>query len=390
MCVLSHNVRQRSAITHQLMKTQTTMWAAVLVVGCGVGPEALVDDGVLVDEADATAETSQDVKADVLTVVPIELDLATGNVDGRLARVLTTPTAAKALLGPTLPSITFSRNWLIAYRPEGKTPSARVQVTRAQLSSTGTTLSLWATVTEPGAGCRAWRPNELSVVRVPSRAKAPTSIRVYLTRETFDCGITAVGPACTQTPVGPNGAPCPVATPFCLGLTERPDGSFTSGTCVKFAAYQGISNACTTDAACGNGGICAGLSTSPEGLCQAAWMRGTYSVPEAGQLSAPLPRDGSWYRLVVPVIGQATVPMDAWLQVFVDGSAANARVRLSNPSGTVSSTLVVVGGGVRIPVAVPGDESIGGAWTVEAQDVGTSGAPAVLRGVRLSVTSRWD
>jgi len=119
-------------------------------------------------------------------------------------------------------------------------------------------------------------------------------------------------------------------------------------------------------------------------------MRGTYSMPEAGQLSAPLPRDGSWYRLIVPVRGQSTVPMDAWLQVFVDGAAADTRARLINPSGTGSSTLVVSGGGVRIPVSVPGDESINGEWTVEVQDVGRSGTPAVLRGVRLSVTSRWD
>ncbi len=371
------------------MKTQAMVLAAVVMVGCGVGSEALVDDAVLVEEADATAETTQDLKADVLNVVPMNVDVAPGNVDGRVARVLTTSTAAKALLGPVLPSITFSRNWLVAYRPEGKSPRARVEVTRAQLSATGATLTLWATVTEPGAGCQAWKPNELSVVRVPSRAAVPTSIRVYLTRATFDCGIAAVGPACSvSSGVGP--APCPAGTPFCVGPYERPDGSFTSGTCVKFAPYDGISSACTTDAACGAGGICAGLSTSPEGLCQAAWMRGTYSMPESGQLAVPLPRDGSWARLVVPIAHQATVPMDAWLQVFVDGAAANARVRLLNPSGTASSTLVVTGGGVAMPVWVPGDESISGEWTVELQDVGTSGAAAVLRGVRLSVTSRWD
>ena len=38
------------------MKTQTFVLAAVMLVGCGVGSEALVDDGVLVEEADATAE----------------------------------------------------------------------------------------------------------------------------------------------------------------------------------------------------------------------------------------------------------------------------------------------------------------------------------------------
>lgn len=369
------------------MKTRAVLVAAVVLCACGVGSDVAVDEGVLVEEADATAETSQDVKADVLNVVPMELDVASGNVEGRLARVLTTSTAAKSLLGPTLPSITFSRNWLVAYRPEGKSPRSRVQVTRAQLSSTGATLSLWATVTEPGAGCQAWRPNELSVVRVPSRATVPTSIRVYLTRETFDCGLV-VGPTCTPG-AGPS-ACSGTATPLCLGAYERPDGSFSTGTCVKLPRFDKSSFPCTTDAACGAGGICAGLSTSPNGLCQPSWMRGTYSMPEAGQFSGPLPRDGSWYRLIVPVAGQSTVPMDAWLQVFVDGAASNVRVRLLNPSGTVSSTLVPTSGGLQIPVGVPGDESINGEWTVEVQDVGTSGAPAVLRGVRLSVTSRWD
>jgi hypothetical protein len=222
------------------------------------------------------------------------------------------------------------------------------------------------------------------VVRVPSRATAPTSIRVYLTRETFDCGLQ-VGPSCAGASVCSG-----TATPLCLGGYERLDGTVAPGTCVKLPRYEGISNPCTTDASCGAGGICAGLSYGSEGLCQASWMRGTFSMPEAGQLSVPLLRDGSWSRLVVPVQGQSTVPMEAWLQVFVDGAAANARVRLINPSGTVSPTLVVSGGGARVPVNVPGDETINGEWAVEVQDVGASGAPAVLRGVRLSLTSRWD
>lgn len=361
--------------------------AVVLMIfaACGVDSSVSIDDGVLIEETEV-AEVSQDVTADALNVVPMDVDVAPGNVEAKLARVLTNATAAKALLGPVLPSITFSRNWLIAYRPEGKSPRSRVQVTRAQLSATGKTLSLWATVTEPGAGCSAWRPNELSVVRVPSRTAVPTSIRVYLTRATAECGLT-VGQVCTPNGMGPV---CSAPTPFCLGAYERPDGSFASGTCVKLPAYNGSSNPCTNDAACGAGGICAGLSTSPDGLCQPSWMRGTYSMPEAGQYSAPLPRNGTWNRLILTVKGQSTVPMDAWLQVFFDGTASNARMRLSNPSGTVSSTLVGNNTGILIPVGVPGDESINGEWVLEVQDVGTSGPPLILRGARLSVTSRWD
>jgi len=122
-------------------------------------------------------------------------------------------------------------------------------------------------------------------------------------------------------------------------------------------------------------------------------MRGTSSMPDAGPFSAPLPRDGSWYRLVIPVRGQASVPMDAWVQLFLDAPSAQAasavRYRLTNPSGTTSSTGVAAGlVGFPSPVGVPGDESINGEWVLEVQDTGTSGAPVILRGARLSVTSR--
>lgn len=367
------------------MRTRLSWLAMVVVSACGVEP---LDEATAVEEVEA-ADVSQDVQADVLNVVPLpELDVATGTLEGRVARVMTSTASARAFLGPALPPITFSRNWLVAYRTDGKSPRARVEVTRAQLSSTGKTLSLWATVTEPAPGCSAWRPNEVSVVRVPSRATVPTTIRVNVTRVTASCGLT-VGPVCT-----PGAGSCPQTTPFCLGAYERPDGSFTRGTCVKFERYDGSSAACQSDAACGLGGLCAGTSTGG-GLCQPAWMRGTASMPESGQLSAPLPRDGSWYRLVIPVRGQASVPMDAWVQLALDGASTQAltkvRFRLLNPTGTTSPTLAATGfAGQLVPVGVPGDESINGEWVLEVQDSGTSGPPVFLRGARLSVTSRWD
>ncbi|MBL8951446.1 MAG: hypothetical protein JNK82_11750 [Myxococcaceae bacterium] len=359
-----------------------------LLGGCGVTESA---EALNVEQLDDQGQVAQEVGADVLNVVPMELDVAPGEHDGRVARVLATAAAARGLLGPVLPSITFSRNWLIAYRPEGKGPRARVDVTRAQLSASGKTLSLWATLTEPKAECPAWRPNELSVVRVPARASVPTTVRVYLARKTADCGLIG-GPTCSGMAAA---AACPAATPFCLGSYERADGSFSTGRCVKVPRYEPPNDACANDAACGGGGICAGLSTDPSGLCQPSWMRGTWSMPESGQLSAPLPRDGSWYRIALPVSGQATVPMDAWVQLFLAGpsyaaSYANVRYRLYNPSGTVSSTSVPLAMGLPAPLFVPGDETINGEWVVELQDVNTSGAPVYLRGVRLSLTSRWD
>jgi hypothetical protein len=376
--------------TTTMTTRKTWVLGALLLGACGVDSGVTVDEGVLVEEADAASETTQDVRADVLNVVSFpELDVAPGNLNGRVARLFTTAASARAFISPVLPSITFTRNWLVAYRPEGKSPRARVEVTRAQLSSTGKTLTLWATVTEPGAGCQAWRPNELAVARIPSRAVVPTSIRVLVTRATADCGLT-VGPTCV-----PQSTSCPQATPYCLGSYQRPDETFTQGTCVKFTPYENTSGSCRNDAACGVGGICAGLATSPEGLCQPAWMRGTYSMPESGQFSAPLPRDGSWYRLMIPVTGQATVPMDMWVQLFVEGATpqaiGNVRYRLFNPSGTESSTSVAGGfSGYPSPMNVPGDETINGEWVVEVKDTGTSGPPTVLRGARLSVTSRWD
>jgi hypothetical protein len=219
--------------TTTMTTRKTWVLGALLLGACGVDSGVTVDEGVLVEEADAASETTQDVRADVLNVVSFpELDVAPGNLNGRVARLFTTAASARAFISPVLPSITFTRNWLVAYRPEGKSPRARVEVTRAQLSSTGKTLTLWATVTEPGAGCQAWRPNELAVARIPSRAVVPTSIRVLVTRATADCGLT-VGPTCV-----PQSTSCPQATPYCLGSYQRPDETFTQGTCVKFTPYE--------------------------------------------------------------------------------------------------------------------------------------------------------
>lgn len=376
----------------QRMKGLLPLLAAMVLGACGVDSSASVDadDELFVEELDAAMH--QELAATALNVVPQAIDVAPGATSGRVARLLTTPAAARALLGPVLPAMSFTRNWLIASRPEGVSSRARVEVTRAQLSTSGQTLSVWVTVTEPGPACPAWRPNQLAVARVPSRTLVPTAMRVYVTRVTADCGFT-VGPSCqgSNTFVAPA---CTTPTPFCLGTYERPDGSYSVGTCVKLPTYEGTSASCTSDAACGARGICAGLSTSGEGLCQASWMRATASTPEGGALSAPVPRDGSWARLVVPVSGQATVPMEAWVQVFIDGATSasyrSLRVRVSNPSGTPSPEALVAPMGQPVVLLVPGDESVNGEWLVEVRDEGSPGDPVQLRGARLSVTSRWD
>ena len=352
-------------------------------VGCSADTHAgAVDDDLGEDLDPAVAE--QAIGADELNLVPIDTDVPTGNLTQRVARVLTDSASTRALLGGGSPSVNYSRNWLVAFRPAEKTASSRVQLTRAQLSGSGKTLSLWATVTEPGAGCAPWWPNELAVARVPSRARKAELVRVYVTRATYACGLVQGG-ACTLA-----GATCPVATPNCHGALDQEGGFLAPGICTKYPSYGGTSESCRADAACGAGGICAGLSTSQEGLCQPAWMRGTYSMPASGQLSAPLPQGGAWHRLVVRVTGQSTVPMDAWVQVLADGiDPSRVEWRLSNSTGTTSTTVRGTPFGAHVPVNVPGDESIHGEWNLEIRDIG-SGPPGSLRGARLSLTSRWD
>ncbi len=351
---------------------------ALALVGCGegLGPDDLGEELEL-------GAAEQELTADRLNLVMLDNDVATGTFSGSLQRLLTDAASARALLGSSTPTgITYSRNWLIAYRPASKTATSRVVLTRAQLSATGQTLSVWATITEPGAGCAPWMPNEIALGRIPARTTKPTSVRVYLTREVSACGLVQGG-ACT-----PGVTQCPTATPACHGALPLPDGSYLPGTCTLYPPYALGSATCHSDQDCG-GGICALLSMGTEGMCQAPWMRGTYSTPESGTLSVPLSA-GAWSRLVVRVAGQASVPMDAWVQVFADGTTpSRVEWRLTNPMGTTSAVGRSKAFGAHVPVGVPGDESINGEWILEVRDTGF-GRGAVLRGARLSFTSRWD
>ncbi|MDP2275398.1 MAG: hypothetical protein Q8N23_29300 [Archangium sp.] len=119
--------------------------------------------------------------------------------------------------------MSYSSNWLVVWRPEAKSASSRLTPTRAQLSATGQTLSIWATVTEPGAGCTPWLPNELAVGRIPKRNVVPSSIRVFVTSA---CGLITAG-ACDER------SDCPQETPMCHGSFELPNGTLTTGVCAK-------------------------------------------------------------------------------------------------------------------------------------------------------------
>lgn len=364
------------------MRVGVTLGAAVLVLmGCGADSSLEVADTLPIEELE-TAETARDVSADVLAVRPREGDVAPGTLSARFAKVFTSADSAKMVLGGGAPPVDFSKEWLIAYRPDAKGPQSRITITRAQLSATGKTLSLWASVTEPGAGCSAWLPNELALVSVPLRAAVPTSVRVFVNRTQGVCDLIT-GPQCTKS------AACPSATPLCMGALEQADGELVGGRCVKVPPNPSTTS-CTTDESCGAKAICAGLSFASSGLCVASWMRGTFTVPEQGRVGVTLPQGGGWHRAHFTVTGLATVPMDAWVQLYVDGvPPSRIEWKLSKGYGDPPQLKRVGQFGARVPAPVPGDEAANADWLLEVRDLGV-GNPGVFRGARLSMTSRWD
>ncbi len=360
--------------------------AMALELGCGsdssasISPDAFPVEELEVGSADAA---SFEVNAETLVVQAREGDVAPGTLAARFAKIFGSASSARAVLGGATPSVDFSKEWLVAYRPDAKSPTSRVVVTRAQLSASGKTLSLWATVSEPAEGCAPWLPNEVALSSVPAKDVAPTAMRVFLSKVTASCGLT-LGPGCTSS------AACPSTTPICLGGYEQGDGAMAGGRCAK-APPNPVAGACGGDEVCGVGAFCAGLSMAGQGACVASWMRGTFSVVDTGRLSVTLPQGGAWHRAHVIVTGQASVAMDAWVQLFVDG-APPSRIewKLSKGYGSPPQLMRVGQFGVRVPVPVPGDEPVNADWLLEVRDLGVGAPAAIFRGARLSVTSRFD
>lgn len=355
------------------------------LAGCGVDSSAIVSpDAFPLEEIEVgpSDAASREVNAEPLVLRAREGDVAPGTLSARFAKIFSASTSARAVLGGATPNVDFDKEWLVAYRPDGKSARSRVVVTRAQLSASGKTLSLWATVTEPAEGCAAWLPNEVALVSVSARAEPPTAMRVFLSKVTVSCGL-ALGPACTSS------AACPSTTPICVGGYEQADGSMVGARCAKPPPNPSTAS-CTTDEACGVGGFCAGLSMAGQGLCVASWMRGTFTTAEPGRDATPLPQGGGWQRVHLVVTGQATVAVDGWVQLFVEG-APPSRIewKLSKGYGAPPQLMRVGQFGARLPVPMPGDEPVNADWLLEVRDLGL-GAPAIFRGARLSVTSRWD
>lgn len=165
-----------------------------------------------------------------------------------------------------------------------------------------------------------------------------------------------------------------------------------AGACVSTPDLPGEGVECATDAACGSAAlVCAG-ATRGGGLCNPAWMRGSFAdavgaaVPDAGILARGL-----------AVRGLATVDTDVVLRLTVDHPrASQLRVTLTNPAG--NEVLVRAGAagddGHALVIDQPvlgfsGDEQVNGEWTLRVQDR-TAGHAGTLRGWTLMVTSRWD
>lgn len=166
------------------------------------------------------------------------------------------------------------------------------------------------------------------------------------------------------------------------------------GKCVSYDRIPGEGDECGDAGPCGEGLVCAGAAFDPSwGLCNPAWMRGTFTDAEG----AVLP-DLSTTERALAVYGLATVSTDVVIDLELQHSyPGDLLVTLTNPTGTEvtlfdgesdawdSTTLRVQ----RPLLGFPGDEDANGVWTLRltdrlARDAGT------LERWSLEVTSRWD
>jgi hypothetical protein len=166
-----------------------------------------------------------------------------------------------------------------------------------------------------------------------------------------------------------------------------------AGVCVTIDDLDGEGAECATDAACGDAGlICAG-ATRGFGLCNPAWMRGSF----VDAASSAIP-DGATLARPIAVRGLATVDTDVVLRATFDHPrASQLRITLTNPAG--NEVLIHDGAaaddGQPLVIDRPivngfsGDEQVNGEWTLRVEDraIGQTG---VLAGWELTVTSRWD
>jgi subtilisin-like proprotein convertase family protein len=87
------------------------------------------------------------------------------------------------------------------------------------------------------------------------------------------------------------------------------------------------------------------------------------------------------------------VPNIAYLDLQLSQDSANpVAIRLVNPSGSITTVVETDAALVVLdlePVKVAGDESAGGRWQLEIEDIGGNASGAVSH-VALTLDTRWD
>lgn len=173
-------------------------------------------------------------------------------------------------------------------------------------------------------------------------------------------------------------------------LKSDNDDILAPGVCIDPNSSPGEGDGCTAHADCDPslGLLCLdALQEGDPGTCRPGWMRRSFAGP-----STPL-QPGGISSVAFTVSGLATVPTAAFLDLTLTQDTDNLlELRLLNPLGTVSAVTVTSATAKILdlePVPVPGDESAGGVWHLEVEDLGGQAVGTVV-GVALTLDSRWD
>ena len=168
-----------------------------------------------------------------------------------------------------------------------------------------------------------------------------------------------------------------------------------NGKCVSTTQpLVGVGDACTAEYSgqCKAGGLVCGGLTRGYGLCQPAWMKGSFS--EWYGASIPDNRASGVSR-VLDVHGLATVDVDVVLDAVIrHASTGQLRVTLTNPAGTEVTVFDGSTSGRDLHLSAPvlgfsGDESVNGSWTLKVVDA-QRGTTGLLERWSLQITSRMD
>ena len=157
--------------------------SAVLLSGCA--SDAGDELSILEEPAVDTEE-----KADEVEGLYIYDKTPFAGADERRTTVLTSNAQFQEMFGEDAPDfIDFDRRWALYYAP-GSTPTGgySAEITRAQLSASGRTITFWNELSEPGSSCAVTQevttPGALAVVAKPGPETTRFSTRTeYFTRE---------------------------------------------------------------------------------------------------------------------------------------------------------------------------------------------------------------